>query len=581
MNGNRVAYEYPVGVLIVCARDREYKALQNELADILPIATDPRFPLNHFIAPATSEWGVMVVHLPHPGAGNVISGIVTSQALCAYNPEVVISFGIAGSLRPSEVKLNDVVYSTQVYYVDLRKDLGPSQSVAKRLPEINVHETFLRVLESVSERVGDRHGFAIQPVLVASSEAVIKAKDAQRRTLVKHAIADISVVEMEAYGVLRAAQLAGFGGDAPLAVAIKGISDDATSAKDDAHDVSAVRNAARFVRELLANKHFGQLVAARQFQLRVAPGFGLPRPYGEVKRQRKRIEDALLPVVNESARQEVRSELSVALGICDRPLVVYHWRLTCLGIHLVDLVLLRSIRRLADAGLPIRCMINDSFSELPHQQLTAEDLPRARLIVESMVGRLLGRPPSEVCVWYEDVAHLDQHLRRYAGGTGYDFERQLELVQQPPFVGTSPALNFELDFWFRWLAWHSRQRRAAIVLHPPGGRGLYEALQAFGTFYPALVETRDFVVAGRKAKTSPEALDLVVGPGREQIVSAWFEAARPEEELRDGVALLGAAAGVGIQTDDIDITEPTTLHDLAIRLSADLHSELVATELES
>ena len=178
-------------------------------------------------------------------------------------------------------------------------------------------------------------------------------------------------------------------------------------------------------------------------------------------------------------------------------------------------------------------MIADSFAEVPHQQLNVHELPAARETVSEIAGRVLGHSASEVCIWYEDVVKLDDLLRQYVGGTGYDFESQSKLVVGRPFAGDSATLNYELDLWFRWIAWQCRRDRAAVVLHGPGRRRVYEALCAFGTFYPVLIETMAFLVDGQSAKVSKQTLDLVVGPGCGRRFSGWLETVTRSSTLQD------------------------------------------------
>ena len=335
-----------VNVVIVCALEVEYEALRVALLRDSTGEHDRRLSLDHFIAPAVMGLDILVVRVPSPGAGNVISGLVTSQMLYAYDPDVVFSFGIAGTLRPSDVRLNDVVYSTNVQYVDLRKDLGPEYSVTKRLPEVSVDEALLRILDRLRRASVGEGEFGVHAVLIASSEAVIKADNAQHRTLIKEALADSSVVEMESYGVMRSVELSAFLGNPPLAVAVKGISDDATSNKTDDLHSSAARNAAGFISEVLHDAEFQQLVRERQFRPSVGPILRQPRRYRVVRRERESLSVAMAPVVPEDSIEAAMSALSIALGISRRPTVAYHWRLTCMGIHLVDLAILRVMRAL-------------------------------------------------------------------------------------------------------------------------------------------------------------------------------------------------------------------------------------------
>src|SRR6266496_3612771 len=99
-----------VDVVVICALPVEIQALSEKLTPHPEFRTDIGLGLDHFIALGGSRLTVLVVQLPDPGAGNVTSGVIASLVIGRYDPWLLISFGIAGTLD-SKVKTFDVVYS--------------------------------------------------------------------------------------------------------------------------------------------------------------------------------------------------------------------------------------------------------------------------------------------------------------------------------------------------------------------------------------------------------------------------------------------------------------------------------------
>lgn len=513
-------------IIILCAKDVEFEALRSVLAiEDRSTIQESGLNLEHFIIYEGYKYRILVARLPAPEAGNVISGITASKLSNAYNPWLIISFGIAGTLDHTQVKSADVVYSREVGYGDLRKEEG-NEVVRKDIPKEKTEVMLLAILNGLRRKARDEHSyqFDIHPVLLLSSEAVVKSDEANMRRLASFALADAQAVEMEAYGVYRSCSYDAEAG--PLAIAIKAISDKADVTKDDTLHTPATQNAAKIIRQLLEDEGFERL-SVRRFQL--SPTIH--------SRQRNNYEDArengrafmkdiksVLQLTTASKRAVLDVQLSAAHMIAQRPPVFYHWRLEGDGIHWVDFCFLRVLRELAHQGYPVICFVTDGSNE--------PDLIVAREKVGEWVNSILMKTPEqEVLVWFSQVRQLQNGLNEFVKRTGYDYAALDDVMGQPPFRPNRPDLNHEFDLWFKWIAWSCRHEGVGIVLSRPRA-ATYEFLRLFGNFQPVILPTREFKLGSQPGRHQPGA-DLFFHPPNHPKIHDWLTNESNPETLHE------------------------------------------------
>src|SRR6266536_3182558 len=91
----------------------EYAALRRQLADVREMPTHPsgtRYEAGVVLG-INGDWQVTLAEI---GEGNAGAAAECERAIAHIRPEVVLFFGVAGSLRPDEVRIGDIVMATKV-----------------------------------------------------------------------------------------------------------------------------------------------------------------------------------------------------------------------------------------------------------------------------------------------------------------------------------------------------------------------------------------------------------------------------------------------------------------------------------
>lgn len=514
-----------IDVLIVCALEVEFHSLEEEFLGKAAPPPDLRWiAVQHFHA-RVGELNVLVVRLPFPEAGNVTSAAVTANLLPILNPWLVISFGIAGTLKKDEVPAGHVVFAKTVYYVDLRKDIEEESQITKSTPAVQTPPDLLYRLQAM--KTADVHD-----VVLVSSEAVVKAENSRVRKFVKHVIGDASVIEMEAFGVYQACDLARSLHDVRKRywVAIKGISDSADITKDDVMHRPAAKRAGGFVHEVLCRP---EIVDLR----RTATAYTEPlpfRPFVVHENARDVSEKFFATAADVLADSRVSEALHAALLRSRRPRVFYHWRLTGMGLHWVELRFLRVLRQLAALGYPVECLITDSVSNVAHNTLTANQLPEAKVLVARMLRGLLKNTEHHV-TFLGDVKSQEKVLDSFGTASG-DHQAFLEkLVAGDPQdnAASDPTLNVEFNLWLRYIAWRSRGDGTCVALHHPLREWIYSLLWYFGDLVPALLRTPYLTLGGEQGKFSGVGKALYLVPPKYEAIVSWMNATTDRDLLKE------------------------------------------------
>jgi nucleoside phosphorylase len=517
-------------IVVVCALSIEYDGLKSVLADEKPIIQDQSLKLEHFMVDEGYSYRILVVRLPPPGAGNVLSGIVTSKLIITYSPWLIISFGIAGTLKDKTVKLEDVVYAYEVDYGDLRKDLGKQGFVWKSLPKVELESKLMSLLTELRAEFVTRgeNEFGVHAVLLLSSEAVVRSGEARIRKLAKLALADAVVVEMEAFGVCFSCDWTLYHDEkGPLSLAIKGISDLADTTKNDISHRPASLNAAKWLRNLI--EHRGLAKIADRGRFRSVPNVERrhQRGYRKAREDTERFIQIIWPLITSDYNDKL-DPLSIQLASAhmtsERPPVFYHWRLTGQGIHWVDFYFLRVFRDLARRGYPVNCLITDEITTMPHNELTTRlELEDARIRVEQMVRSALGQHSvGKFLVWFSELEapEVESGLKGFVENSGYDDTASRELLAEPSLAGPKEEINSQFNMWFKWIAWSCRHDGVGIILTRSQTR-TYQFLRLFGTFQPFFVPTREFLLGGESGKK--DCRGLYLNPSQHSQIREWLD----------------------------------------------------------
>lgn len=205
----------------------------------------------------TSPSGQLEIGVVNTGVGNVNAALVVSAAVSEMKPRGIAFVGIAGGLKP-EVALGDVVVATKVYGYEYGRDIAGG---FRPRPELgNTAYRFQQRAMAEARKPGwltragldplDASGPKVHVKPIAAGSVVVADQLSRAARLLSDHYSDAYAVEMEGFGVLRAAdQLR------TEAVVVRGISD--LLHKTPKHDAQwqprAARNAVAFTLELLAN----------------------------------------------------------------------------------------------------------------------------------------------------------------------------------------------------------------------------------------------------------------------------------------------------------------------------------------
>jgi nucleoside phosphorylase len=236
----------------------EYAALRRQLADVREAPAHPygtRYEVG-LVLGISGDWQVMLAEI---GEGNAGAAAECERAIAHIRPELVLFFGVAGTLRPDEVKIGDVVVPTKVAAYHGGRDgerfhARPETfhcsyaliQLARALRREPLRDAWLKRLDP---RPSSEPAVHTKPV--ASGEAVVTASTSATAQLLREHYDDAVAVEMESAGMLRAA----WANSHVAPFAVRGISDVLVDRRQtDTQDGQrlAARHAAAFTAELLA-----------------------------------------------------------------------------------------------------------------------------------------------------------------------------------------------------------------------------------------------------------------------------------------------------------------------------------------
>lgn len=238
-------------VLIVTALPLERLAV---IANLPTTAYDHALQADVAVWPAENPY--YEVYVVTSGAGNL-----TAQGSChqflksGVKPRLALFVGVCGGVKDNSI--GDVVFSTKVYYTEGGKEENEGVKARPLLKETSTAlvQLGIRVSEMAwqpSDSARIPRPPSASPAVFASSELVLTSTEPTAKNFqqIKTSYNDTQVVDMEAYGFLKAMQDDGI----KLSMVIRGVSDTiAKKAESDAqgNQPLAVKNAAAFLFTLL------------------------------------------------------------------------------------------------------------------------------------------------------------------------------------------------------------------------------------------------------------------------------------------------------------------------------------------
>lgn len=556
---------YHVDIVVICALEIEYDALYEaskkngdfEHKELSLPGLTLEYPRS-FISNTSNGLSVLFAELPvNPGCGNILSATMAKELIGLFNPWLVISFGIAGSLDKKEFKIGDVAFARKVAYIDLRKEVEKDNSSEKELlnptKDILSWNTNFSVLRSFFEWMqGDyEKDYEVKLAYVVSSEAVVKSEESEKRKIVKSACQDAKVIEMEAYGIAEACNHTYIHSESqPVCwAAVKGISDLADKdkgqkknkgngkdrieeeKKDSKGDhQKASEHAAHFLMDFLSQKNIAENRLREENSYR-------PRPFkiqyfhdGETSKKGTDnfLKDVspLLDQNNEDKMNRIKYNLWQVHARNPRPPVFYHWRIAENGLHFNEMRFMQILLKLSKKGYSVNCLITDKHTDFSHQKLTSQSqVNAARVNVKKLIESIFDG--NKVNIFFLKELKVSQ-INNYAYKCKYNLPEFEEFYNKYIEKSASKVklkeYNYQLKNWFKFISWYLRNEEAGIVLY--GESSHYQYLKLFSNIIPALIPTRFYEVYSDNKNLKPcrfEIPAIICPPFHEQALQWLFE----------------------------------------------------------
>jgi tetratricopeptide (TPR) repeat protein len=168
------------------------------------------------------------------GAKNVVSSMEAERAIQYFTPDLMLFVGIAGSWKPQDFTVGDVIFPEKIFYYEggksgkdsiyARPDMAPTTYALYELAKKERNRTKWRRL--IKGNWGERLNTVKADLgVIASGEQLIEHRDSELgQILVKH-FNETQAVEMEGFGFAKAALRQGRETDHIIIGVVRGISD--------------------------------------------------------------------------------------------------------------------------------------------------------------------------------------------------------------------------------------------------------------------------------------------------------------------------------------------------------------------
>lgn len=215
-------------IVILTAIKEEFRAITEHLSDHQPVVIDGTYYTSGFFD--FENIRVAKVIARECGPKNAIASQETERSISNFKPDMMLFVGIAGSRKPTDFKVGDVIFPEKLYYYEGGKAVE-GQIKARpdaveptyRLLELAKHE---RSRESWKQLIKykDCGEVSADIGIIASGEKVVDHYDSAIGKILDANYNDTSAVEMEGYGFMKAINRQGSGSSITYGV-VRGISD--------------------------------------------------------------------------------------------------------------------------------------------------------------------------------------------------------------------------------------------------------------------------------------------------------------------------------------------------------------------
>ena len=216
-------------VVILTAIQEEYLAVKEHLTNAVDSDrnnTDYEIGIFEFKGKAIAN-----VIIRECGAKNTTASQETERAINYFNPNMMMFVGIAGSRKPNDFKIGDVIFPDKIYYYEggkaalnsfkARPDaVSPTFELLEKAKKERKKKDWMAMIkgnysDSVKADIG----------IIASGEQLIDHHDSEIGKILHEHYNDSSAVEMEGYGFAKAASRQGSETKNIIVGVVRGISD--------------------------------------------------------------------------------------------------------------------------------------------------------------------------------------------------------------------------------------------------------------------------------------------------------------------------------------------------------------------
>lgn len=196
-------------VVILTALQQEYNAVREHLDDIQEIdITGTLYERGEFIFKGNS---IATVIIRECGQTNEIAAQEVQRAITSFSPHLMFFVGIAGSRKPHDFKIGDVIFGEKIYNYengkDLKKDfksrpesISSTYIITERAKAISRDTEWKTLFKGSEDSKSIKAGVGI----IASGGKLIEDYNSQIGSIIIDHYNDSQVVEMEGYGFAKA-----------------------------------------------------------------------------------------------------------------------------------------------------------------------------------------------------------------------------------------------------------------------------------------------------------------------------------------------------------------------------------------
>lgn len=225
--------ENPIGslptIVILTAIQEEYNAVRQFLKEIVDIDMDDTIYEVGILELFGNDIAKIVIR--ECGAKNTIAAQETERAISHFKPDAIFFVGIAGSRKPNDFSIGDVIFPTKIYSYEAGKagkeKFRPRPDLASTtytLSEIAKRE---RRKDEWKQLIKNDQNTEVKADLgiIASGEQLIEHYDSEVGGIITDHYNDTSAIEMEGFGFANAAKRQGKIHSNMMIGIVRGISD--------------------------------------------------------------------------------------------------------------------------------------------------------------------------------------------------------------------------------------------------------------------------------------------------------------------------------------------------------------------